>query len=72
MPFSFYTMGWLGEHWSSVVEEFIQNGGSPMMQRAFRTCFMLGRRDPVPDKKKKFLEMQFFMNMSFCVNQEMS
>jgi hypothetical protein len=51
MPFSDHTMAWSGEH-SSVVEGFIQNGGSPIMtQRAFRIRFALGRRDPFPIKK---------------------
>jgi hypothetical protein len=41
-------MAWSSEHRAFVVE-FIQNGGSPiMMQSAFRICFTLGRRDPVP------------------------
>jgi hypothetical protein len=40
------------EHRAFVVEEFIQNSGSPIMtQRAFLIRFTLGRRDPVPDKK---------------------
>jgi hypothetical protein len=45
-------MAWSVENRSFVVEEFFQNGGSPMMtQRAFRIRFTLGRHDPVPDKK---------------------
>ena len=44
VPFSLYTMAWLGEHRAFIVEEFIKNGGSPVAtQRAFR--FALGRRD---------------------------
>jgi hypothetical protein len=36
MPFSVHTMAWSGEHRALVVEEFIQNGGLPIMtQRAF-------------------------------------
>jgi len=52
MPFSMYTMPWLGEHWACIVEEFIKNGGSPVAtQRAFCICFALGRREAVPVKK---------------------
>ena len=52
MPFSVYTMLWLGEHWVFIVEEFIQNGGSPVAtQHAFRIRFALGRWKAVPDKK---------------------
>jgi hypothetical protein len=52
MPFSVHAMAWSGEHRALVVEEFIQNGGSPIMtQRALRIRFALGRRDSVPDKK---------------------
>jgi hypothetical protein len=48
MPFSVHTAPWSGEHRAFVVEEFIQNGGSPiMMQRAFRIPFTLCRRDPI-------------------------
>jgi len=37
MPFSVYTMAWLGEHRAFIVQEFIKNGGSPVAtQRAFR------------------------------------
>jgi hypothetical protein len=36
MLFSVHTIAWSGEHHAFVVEEFIQNGGSPiMMQLAF-------------------------------------
>jgi hypothetical protein len=54
MPFSIHTMNWSHKHCSFVVtEEFIQNGGSPIMtQRAFRIRFALDRRDPVLDNKK--------------------
>jgi hypothetical protein len=53
MPFSTNTMAWSDEHSAFVVEELIQNGGSPIMtQRAFCNPFWLGRYDPVPDKKK--------------------
>jgi len=52
VPFSLYTMAWLGEHRASIVEEFIKNSGSPVAtQRAFRIRFALGRREAVPDKK---------------------
>jgi len=52
VPFSVYTMAWLGEHRAFIVEEFIKNGGSPVAtQRAFRIRFVLGRREAVPDKK---------------------
>lgn len=45
-------MAWSGEHRAFVVEEFINNGGSPITtQRAFRIRFALNRRDPVPDSK---------------------
>ena len=51
MPFSMYTMVWLGEHRTSIVEEFTKNGGSPVAtQRAFRIRFALGRRETVSDK----------------------
>ena len=51
LPFSMYTMVWLGEHRAFIVEEFIKNGGSPVaIQRAFRIRFALGRRVAVPDK----------------------
>ena len=47
-----YTMVWLEEHRTFIVEEFIKNGGSPVAtQRAFRIRFALGRREAVPDKK---------------------
>ena len=52
MPFSVYTMAWLGEHRDFIVEEFIKNGGLPVAtQRAFRIRFTLGRQEAVPDKK---------------------
>ena len=52
VPFSLYTMAWLGEHRAFIVEEFIKNGGSPVAtQRAFRIRFAFGRREAVPDKK---------------------
>ena len=52
VPFSVYTMAWLGEHRAFVVEGFIKNGGSLVAtQRAFRNRFAPGRRDTVPDKK---------------------
>ena len=52
MPFSVYTMVWLGEHRAFIVEEFIKNGGSPVAtQRAFRIRFALGRWEAVSNKK---------------------
>jgi hypothetical protein len=40
MLFSIHTMASSDEHRAFVVEEFIQNGGSPIMtQRVFRICF---------------------------------
>ena len=52
MPFSVYTMTWLGEHRAFIVEEFIKNGGSPVAtQCAFCIRFALGQREAVPDKK---------------------
>ena len=52
VPFSVYTMAWLGEHRAFIVEEFIKNGGSLVAtQRAFRIRFALGRQEAVPDKK---------------------
>ena len=52
VPFSVYTMVWLGEHRAFIVEEFIKNGGSLVAtQRAFRICFAFGRREAVTDKK---------------------
>jgi hypothetical protein len=45
-------MAWSCEYRAFVVEEFIQNGCSPIMtQRGFRIRLALGRRDPVPDEK---------------------
>ncbi len=45
-------MLWTKEHRAFAVEEFIQNGGSPITtQRAFRIRFGIRRRDPIPDKK---------------------
>jgi len=52
VPFSVYTMVWLGEHCAFIVEEFIKNGRSPVAtQHAFRIRFALGQRGAVPDKK---------------------
>ena len=52
VPFSVYTMAWSGEHQAFIAEEFIRNGGSPVVtQHAFRIRFALGRRETVPDKK---------------------
>jgi len=52
MPFSMYTIAWLGEHQAFIVEEFIKNGGWPIAtQLAFRIRFALGRREAVPGKK---------------------
>ena len=52
VPFSVYTMAWLGEHRAFIVEEFIKSGGSLVAtQRAFRIRFALGRRESFPDKK---------------------
>jgi hypothetical protein len=59
MPFSVHTMALSGELSAFIVEEFVQNGGSSIMtQRAFRIRFALGRRDPVPDKKKSQLSVE--------------
>jgi hypothetical protein len=45
-------MGWTGEHWGFVVEAYYENNRSVIaMQRAFRTCFALGRNASVPDRK---------------------
>jgi hypothetical protein len=45
MPFSIHTMAWSGEYQAFVVEEFIQNGGSPIMThrdfRSQRTKFLV-------------------------------
>jgi len=55
VPFSVYTMAWLGENRDFIIEEFIKNGGSPVAtQRAFRIRFALGRREAVPDKKTNY------------------
>ena len=55
VPFSVYTMAWLGEHRAFIVEEFIKNCGSPVAtQRAFRICFALRRREAAPDKKTTY------------------
>jgi len=52
VPFSVYTMVWLGEHRAFIVEDFIKNGGLPVAtQRAFRIRIALGRREAAPDKK---------------------
>ena len=52
VPFSVYTMAWLGEHRAFIVEEFLKNGGSPVAtQRAFRIHFALGQQEAFPDKK---------------------
>jgi hypothetical protein len=52
MLFSFHIMAWSDEHRVFIVEEFIQNGGSPIMtQSAFRIHFALGRCDSVLAKK---------------------
>lgn len=52
MPLLVFIMAWSGEHRAFVIEEFINNGGSPIStQRAFRVRFALGRHDPVPDRK---------------------
>jgi len=57
VPFSVYTMAWLGEHRAFIVQEFIKNGGSPVAtQRAFRIRFALGQREAVPDKKTIYLK----------------
>ena len=51
IPFSVYTMVWLGEHRAFIVEEFTKNGRSPVAtQRAFHIHFALGRWEAVPDK----------------------
>ena len=51
-----YTMAWLGEYRSFIVEEFIKkNGGSPVAtQLAFCIRFELGRREALPDKKTTY------------------
>jgi len=47
-----YIMPWFWEQQALIVEEFIENGRSPVAtQRAFRIRFALGRREAVPDKK---------------------
>ena len=56
VPFSMYTMAWLGEHRAFIVEGFIKNGGSLVAtQRAFRIRFALGRREAVPDNENDLL-----------------
>ena len=56
VPFSVYTMAWSGEHRTSIVEEFIKNGASPVAtRRAFRIRFAPGRRGTVPDKENDLL-----------------
>jgi len=61
VPFSVYTMAWLGEHRAFIVEEFIKNGGSPVAtQPAFHIRFALGRREAVPDKKTIYLWVSNF------------
>ena len=52
VPFSVYTMAWLGKHRAFIVQEFIKNGGWPVVtRRAFRIRFALGRLEAVPDTK---------------------
>jgi len=52
MQFLVFIMAWSGKHRAFVVEEFINNGGSPITtQCAFRIWFALNRRDPVPNSK---------------------
>jgi len=47
-----YTMAWLEEHRTFIVQEFIKNGVWPVAtQRAFRIRFAIGRWEVVPDKK---------------------
>jgi len=56
-----YTIAWLGEHRTFIVEGFIKNGGSPVAtQRAIRIRFALGRREAVPDKKTIYLWVSNF------------
>jgi hypothetical protein len=46
MPFTAHTMAWSDEHRALVVEEFIQNGGSPIMtQRFFKFVWLKLRTD---------------------------
>jgi hypothetical protein len=52
MPFLVHTMAWSSDHRAFVIDELIENGGSPIMtQRAFRIRFALSRLDTVPDKR---------------------
>jgi len=52
MTFLVFMMAWSGEHRAYVVNEFINNGGSPITtQHAFRIRFELDQRDSVPDSK---------------------
>jgi hypothetical protein len=70
MPLSVHTMALSGEHSAFVAEESIQNGCSPIMtQRTFRIRLALGRRDPVPDKKKSQLGVELQANR-FCIKKE--
>lgn len=53
-------MGWTGEHKGFVVEEYYENNRSVIaMQRAFRTCFALGRNASVPDRKTILLWISY-------------
>jgi hypothetical protein len=64
MPFSIHTMAWSGEQRAFVIEELIQNGGSPIMtQHAFRICFAL------PDKENSQLGVEPQTNR-FCIKKE--
>jgi hypothetical protein len=65
-------MAWSDEHRTFVVEEYIRNGGSPIMtHRAFRIRFRfaLGERDPVPDNKNSQLGVELQTNR-FCIKKE--
>jgi len=56
-----YTMAWLEEHRTFIVEEFIKYGGSPVeTQSAFRIRFVLGRREAVSDKKTIYRSVSNF------------
>jgi hypothetical protein len=62
---------WSDEHRAFVIEEFIQNGCSPIMtQRAYRICVALGLRDPVSDKKNNSQLGVELQTNRFCIKNE--
>jgi len=61
VPFSVYTMAWLGEHRAFIVEEFIQC--------AFLIHFALGQWETVPDKKTIYRWVSNFRQTGSALKQ---